>query len=254
VSGTSTLIRGNNAQFTIDGGATQTSMSNTLDETATGIDGLSVTVNSVSSETVNVGTDNSGLRDKIEDFIEKFNAIQTYVTNTTRTSTTAAGGVSTSILSGNREVSDIGGSLRRMVFDAVPGLTGTVSRLEGLGIDFKTGTSQLEIKNSTALDSALSTNASDVKKLFTDSGAGLVTKLDAYLTQTIGSSGVITTQTQNLSKQSSNLDTQIAAMERRILQEQAQLEQSFVRMEQAQSQLQSQLASLTNAFGNTSSK
>ena len=42
-------------------------------------------------------------------------------------------------------------------------------------------------------------------------------------------------------------------MERRLEQEQAQLEQSFVRMEQAQSQLQSQLASLTNAFGSSSS-
>ncbi len=254
VSTGSTLSRGKNAQFSIDGGATLTSTSNTLDATATGIAGLSVTVNSESTESITVGTDNSGVRKKIEDFIEKFNAVQTYVANTTRTTTSGSGGVTTSILSGNREVTDVGAGLRRLVFDAVPGLSGTIRRLEGLGIDFKTGTSQLEIKNAAALDTALASNPSDVKTLFTDSTNGLVTKLDAYLTQTIGSSGIIATQSQNLTKQSSAIDDQIAVMERRIAQEQAQLEQSFVRMEQAQSQLQSQLASLTNAFGNSSGK
>ena len=244
-----TLARGKNTEFSIDGGPTLISTSNTLDAASTGITGLSVTVNSETSESVTVGVDNSGLRGKVEDFIAKFNALQTYVGNATRTTTTSSGGVSTSILSGNREVSDVASGLRRLVFDAVPGLTGTIRRLESLGIDFKTGTSQLEIKNAAALDTALANNPSDVKTLFTDSSNGLVTKLDAYLTQTIGTTGVIATQTQNLTKQSTGIDDQIAAMERRIAQEQAQLEQSFIHMEQAQSQLQSQLASLTNAFG-----
>ena len=250
----STLSRGKNAQFNLDGGPTLTSTSNTLDADSTGIAGLSVTVNSVASESIAVGADHAGLRGGVEDFIAKFNAIQTYVASTTRTSTTSAGGVSTSILSGNHEVTDVGAGLRRLVFDAVPGLTGVVRRLESLGIDFKTGTSQLEIKNAAALDTALASHAADVKTLFTDSGNGLMTKLDAYLTQTIGSTGAIATQTQNLTKQSSSIDEQIVRMERRIAQEQAQLERSFVRMEQAQSQLQSQLASLTNAFGNNSNK
>jgi flagellar hook-associated protein 2 len=250
---TSTLVRGKNAQFAVNGGPTQTSMSNSLDAASTGIAGLTLSVNSETSETVTIGTDNSGVRDKINDFIEKFNAVASYVATSTATSTSAAGAVTTSVLSGNREVTDILGGLRHIVFDSVPGLTGVVRRLENIGIDFKSGSSKLEVKNSTALDSALSSNPADVKALFTDSSNGLVTKLDAYLTQTIGTGGVIATQTQNLNKQSSGIDDQIAAMERRIAAEQAQLEQSFVRMEQAQSQLQSQLASLTNAFGNNNS-
>lgn len=249
VNSTSTLMRGNNAEFTIDGGPTLISTSNTLDATSTGITGLALTVNSEGSETVTVDADDSGLRSKIEDFIAKFNAVQTFITTATKSSTSSAGEVTTSILSGNREVTEVGGSLRRLAFDAVPGLSGTIARLEGLGIDFKPGSSQLEIKNAGAFDSALSSNTADVKKLFTDSSNGLVTKLDAYLTQMVGAGGIIATQTQNLSKQSSDIDEQVATMERRILSEQAQLEASFVRMEQVQSQLQSQLASLTNAFG-----
>ncbi len=254
VNSTSSLVRGDNAQFTVDGGPTLSSTSNTFDAAATGITGLSLTVNSETSQSVSVGSDQSGLRAKIEDFIAKFNAVQTFVGAATKTTTTGNGAVTTSILSGNREVNEVGGSLRRLVFEAVPGLTGTIQRLEGMGIDFKTGTSQLEIKNTAALDTALSANASDVKKLFTESSNGLVAKLDAYLTQTIGSAGVIASQTQNLNKQSTDLDKQIAAMERRIAQEQSVLEQSFIRMEQAQAQIQNQLASLTNAFGNSSGK
>lgn len=252
VNSTSTLARGNNAQFTIDGGPTLTSTSNTLDATATGIAGLSVTVNSESSETVTVDSDDSGLRSKIDDFIAKFNAVQTFIASATKITTSSSGDVTAAILSGNHEVTDVGSSLRRLAFDAVPGLSGVVSRLESLGIDFKPGSSQLEISDSGALDNALSGNAADVKKLFTDSSNGLVTRLDAYLTQMVGAGGIIATQTQNLSKQSSGIDEQVAAMERRILAEQAQLEASFVRMEQVQSQLQSQLASLTNAFGSGS--
>jgi flagellar hook-associated protein 2 len=254
VNSTSTLARGNNAQFTIDGGPTLTSTSNTLDATSTGITGLSLTVNSETSESVSVGSDNSGLRAKIDDFIAKFNAVQTFVTTATKITTSGKGEVSTSILSGNREVGEVASSLRRFTFDSVPGMSGAIQRLESLGIDFKPGSSQLEVKDSAALDSALSSNAADVKKLFTDNSNGLVSRLDAYLTQTVGSTGIIATQTKNLSKQSSDIDTQITAMERRIASEQALLEQSFVRMEQAQSALQSQLASLTNAFGNSSGK
>lgn len=252
VSSGSTLVRGNNAQFSIDGGPTLTSTSNTLDATATGIAGLSVAVNSEGSESITVGSDNSGLRTKIDDFISKFNAVQAFIVTATKTSTSSTGDVSTSILSGNREVTGVGESIRKLVFDSVPGMSGAITRLEGLGIDFKTGTSELQVKDSAALNAALTANPADVKKLFTDGSSGLVTRLDAYLTQMTGSTGIIATQTKNLAKQTTDIDNQVASMERRILAEQAMLEQSFVRMEQVQSQLQSQLTSLTNAFGGSS--
>jgi flagellar hook-associated protein 2 len=251
LNSTSTLARGANAQFTVDGGQTRTSTSNTLDESVTGIAGLSVTATSETRQSVTVATDNSGLGNLVKDFMSKFNAVQAFVDTATKTSTSAKGEVTSAILAGNHEISDISSALRRMVFSSVPGLTGTVQRLEGMGIDFQGTTSQLQIKNSATFDAALRDQPDAVKTLFTDSTNGLVTKLDAYLTQTVGTNGTLATQTAKLQKQSSGIDDQIATMERRLAQEQAQLEQSFVQMEQAQSQLQSQLASLTNISTNS---
>ena len=251
LNSTATVAKGKNALFTVDGGATRASNSNTLDEAATGISGLSVTATSETEQTITVGADNTDLRKRIEDFISKFNAVQTFIDTATKTSTSGKGAVSSSILSGNLEVASVSSSLRGFAFSSVPGLSGAVQRLDSLGIDFKTGTSQLEIKNSAALDSALTNQPDAVKTMFTDSANGLSTKLNAYLTQAIGVDGPIASQTKRLAKQSTDVDNQIESLERRLASDQARLERSFVQMEQAQSNLQSQLASLTNAFGNS---
>jgi len=249
LNSTSTIAKGKNALFTVDGGATRTSTSNTLDEAATGITGLSVTATSETEQSVTVAADNQDLRSRIEDFISKFNAVQTFIDTATKTTTSGKGEVTSSVFSGNLEVAGISSGLRSFAFKSVPGLSGTIQRLDSLGIDFKSGTTQLEVKNSAALDRALSDHPDDVKTLFSDSTNGLSAKLDAYLTQTIGGDGMIANQTKRLAKQSSDVDDQIAALERRLASDQARLEQTFIQMEQAQSALQSQLAALTNAFG-----
>ncbi len=249
LNSTATLAKGKNALFTVDGGATRTSTSNTLDDAATGLSGVSVTATSETEQTVTVAADNKDLRARIEDFISKFNAVQSFIDTATKTSTSGKGEVSTSILSGNLELAGISSGLRGFAFKTVPGLSGAIQRLDSLGIDFKSGTAQLEIKSSSALDTALANHADDVKKLFSDSTNGLSSKLDAYLTQTIGADGPIASQTKRLAKQSTDVDEQIRVLERRLASEQARLEQTFIQMEQTQSALQSQLAALTNAFG-----
>jgi flagellar hook-associated protein 2 len=135
----------------------------------------------------------------------------------------------------------------------VPGLTGTIQRLEGLGIDFKTGSSEIEIKDSSKLDAALSNNPNEVRTLFSTKPDGFVARLDTYLDQVTGTSGTIATQTATLTRQSKDIDEQIAAMERRITQQRELLTQSFIKMEEAQSRIQSQLQALNNAFGSGSS-
>lgn len=244
-----TLARGKNAEFNVNGGETLVSTSNTLDATSHGIAGLSITATSATTETVNVGTDTTTSRKSIEDFIAKFNAVQAYIDQQTKSSTSADGKVTRSTLSGNREISDIASGMRRRVFDAVPGLTGTIQRLEGIGIDFKNSTSQLEIKDSSKLDTALSTRGNEVRALFGSTGTGLVARLDSYLDKVTGTDGSLKTQTTILSSQSKGIDEQIATMERRFTQQRRLLEQSFISMETAQARIQSQLAALTNTFG-----
>src|SRR5205085_6233638 len=74
-----TFIHGQNAEFTLNGGATLTSTSNTLNATAHGITGLSITVNSEDTQTIQVSADAKGMRTKIDDFISKFNAVQSFL-------------------------------------------------------------------------------------------------------------------------------------------------------------------------------
>jgi flagellar hook-associated protein 2 len=254
LGGGAVLVRGKNAQFSVDGGPSITSASNTFDESVTGIAGLSVSATSETTETITVGSDTAGARAKIEDFIAKFNAVQTYIEQQTKTTTTGEGKVTAATLAGNHEITDVAKQLRNKVFAAVPGLTGSIQRLESLGIDFKSGTSELEIKDGGKLEAALRDNAEAVRTLFSDSTDGLAKRLDGFITRITGTSGTLTTQTTTLAKQSTSIDAQIAAMDRRLAQQKALLEQSFIRMESAQSNLQNQLTALNNAFGTSQSK
>jgi len=254
LGGGAALLRGKNAQFSVDGGPAITSTGNTFDETVTGIAGLSVSATSETTESITVGGDTAGARAKVEDFIAKYNAVQAYIEQQTKTTTSTDGKVSAATLAGNHEITDIAKQLRNKIFAAVPGLTGSIQRLEGLGIDFKSGTSELEIKDGGKLDAALRNNGEAVRKLFSDSTDGLVKRIDGFITRITGSSGTLTTQTTSLAKQSTSVDAQIVAMDRRLAQQKALLEQSFIRMESAQSNLQNQLTALNNAFGTGSTK
>lgn len=250
---TSTLTRGVNALFRLNGGSTITSTSNTLDAAAHGIAGLSVKADTTGTQTVTVAGDSTSARAKIEDFIAKYNAVQTYIEEQTKSSTSSDGKVTAATLAGNQEVSGIASALRSRIFDSVPGLTGTIQRLESIGIDFKSGSSEIEIKDGAKLDAALRDNAADVRTLFTSATTGIGARLTSYLTQVTGTTGSIATQTATLTKQSKSIDDQIAAIERRIAQQRELLTQNFIKMEEAQSRIQSQLQALTNAFGTASS-
>lgn len=249
LGGSSALVRGKNAQFSVDGGPVLTSASNNLGPDVHGIIGLTVTASSMTAQAVTVAGDTSGVRGKIEDFITKFNAVESLIDQTTQITTGSGGKVTAAIFASNHELGDIGASLRSKIFAAVPGLSGGIKRLEDLGIDFTTGSNQLAIKDGTKLDAAIAGNADDVRSMFANSSDGLVTRLNAFITQVTGTSGSIATQTASLVSQGKTLDDQIAAMERRLTQQQTLLTNSFVQMETAQSAIQSQLSALNSAFG-----
>jgi len=250
LNSTGTLVRGQNASLQVDGGAAITSTSNTFDESLTGITGLSVTATTTGSQTVTVGSDTSDAQTKIEDFITAYNALQSYIDSQTLITSTATT-VTTSLLSGNRDVTDLALSLRNIVFNAVPGLTGTIKQLEDMGIGFTGTSSQLSITDQSKLDAALQDNPDQVQAVFNGTG-GLVSQINNFVINATGTTGLIATETNRYTSDSDAIDDQIAAMERRILQDQDRLIASFVAMEQAQSLIQQQSAAFVNAFGATS--
>jgi len=243
-AGGGVLVRGANAQFTVNGGATFTSASNTLEAAAHGIAGLSVTVNSASAQTLQVESDTGLMQTAIEGFMDSFNAVQDLIEASTRITVTGVN-VSTSVLSDNREVQGWARELRALAFDAVSGLTGDVSRLDHLGIDFDSASGHLRIKDSGKLASALGDKPADVESFFLQPGTGLVSRFFSYLTKV---SSADRAQQSNLGRANADLDAQLARLQSRLEQQREMLTSSFIRMLDAQSVAQSQNTYLTNAF------
>jgi flagellar hook-associated protein 2 len=244
------LVRGRDALFAVNGGATLTSASNTLDAATLGIPGLSVTVASETTETVQVGADTKGMRAKLDDFITKFNEVQEYLETATKITADRTGKVTTAILADNREIQEWGRTMRQMAFSAVAGMTGAITRLESLGIDFKAGTNNLEVKDGAKLEAALRDKPAEVDAFFYTATTGFAAKFGAFL-KTVGTQN--TTQQTNLNKNNTGIDTQIADLERRLSQQRSILESAFIAMESAQQKLQSQQSALANAFKTSSS-
>jgi len=252
----STFTHGQNALFSVNGGDTLVSSSNTLDASAHGITGLSVTVNTESTETISVSGDTAPMKSAIEDFVEKFNAVQSYVDEQTKITIGSGGDVTTALLASNREIQDWSRSFRSLAFGSISGLSGTIDRLEDMGIDFTSLESELEITDSTKLDDALANHADDVAEFFSNTTTGFVGKFDDFLESLIGSTGTggsLGNQETYLTNANTSLDQQIADMERRLEQQRELLESSFQRMEEAQQKLKTIQQQLTDSFGTSSS-
>ena len=257
LTSSSTLDRGNDAQFTVNGGPTLTSSSNTFSAAAHGITGLSVTANTESSQTITVDANTTGMRTAIDEFIKKFNAVQQYIDDATKITSTN-GKVTAAILANNREIQSWQSSMRSTAFSAVSGLSGTITRLEGLGIDFTAGTSQLAVKDPTKLEAALRDKPSEVEAFFKTASTGFAAKFEAFNTNILGTSGTGTggllgSQKETLTKGNTSIDTQIANIERQLASERARMEAGFLAMENAQATIKNMSAQLTSAFSSTSS-
>ena len=238
------LVHGKNAQFRVNGGALISSASNTLDESTHGIAGLSVTVNSETTQTLQVESDTATMQSAIQGFIDKFNAVQDFIENNTKITVSGAS-VSTSLLSDNREIQDWSRKLQSLAFEAVSGATGSVTRLDSLGIDFNSTSGRLAIKDAGKLATAIGDHPDDVQSFFLKGSTGFVPKLYGYLTNVISADRA---QQANLTKTNSSIDDQIKTLQSKLDSEREMLTNSFIHMLDAQSAAQSQQTYLTNAF------
>lgn len=246
----STLTTGLDAQFTVDGGNVLTSRSNTLTEAEHGLSGLNVTVSSLASQSVNVAADTSGMRTRIDTFITRYNAAQSYLQDQTRVTSTN-GKVTTATLASNREVQAWATELRSSAFASVPGLGSAISSLDALGIDFLSGTANLTVKDSAKLTNAISNQPAQVAAFFQQASTGFTARLstltDKYLGVN-GSTGLLASQRTSITNSNASLDRQIADIDRRLVQRRSILESSFIAMESAQSKIKNMQSQLTNAF------
>jgi flagellar hook-associated protein 2 len=238
------FTRGSNAQFSVNGGATITHSSNTLGAEAHGITGLSVNVDSLSSQTLRVQSDTATMATYVSDFVTKFNEVQDRIAADTEVVVSGTQ-VSRAVLAGNREVEAWSSRLRSLAFDVVGGLGGSVKRLDDLGIDFNGTTSRLVIKSPDKLTAALAEKPNDVSDFFMNATTGFVARMFSGLTTLMRDDS---TQQNNLSKTNLDLDDQIARLKAKLEQQRETLTNAFIKMLEAQSLAESQNKTLLDAF------
>ncbi|MGF1449167.1 MAG: flagellar filament capping protein FliD [Opitutales bacterium] len=242
---------GTNATFTVNGGDTLTSTSNTLDSSVHGIAGLSVTASDVTGgdEKIEVKSDTEDSRQAVDAFVQAYNDFVAFVDENTKISV-EGDEVTASVLAGNREITGMRDAVRRSIFQAVDSLTGDIKRVADIGVDFAAdGSARLEVKDAELLADALRLNGEEVATVFADADEGLAARLETLIDNFLDDSGAIETRIDSIDSQTKRLNDQIDALERQMEAKREQLELSFLRMEEAQSTMNNQLQILQSSLG-----
>ncbi|UQG57095.1 MULTISPECIES: flagellar filament capping protein FliD [unclassified Marinobacter] len=131
------------------------------------IDGLSFDIKDIGTSTVKVSQDVGAVTDRVQGFVEKFNALQ--VTIDSLAGFNAEAGVG-SLLTGDSTVRALQSQLRQVLTGVVPGLeNANVRSLADVGIKTDPNTGTLEFDRS-IFETQLKNNPDDVTALFAEQG------------------------------------------------------------------------------------
>ena len=168
------IVAGADAQITLDGNPI-TRSTNQISDVIAGTTISLVGADKNSTITLNITQDTSGVESKISDFVSKYNALMTEITNqftytpSTSSSSSTTTTVTTPPLFGNSTLQSIKWTIRNTILSGVTGVNSSLNTLGLVGINIDQ-TGQLSI-DSTKLDGYLKTNFNDVVNLFAVQGA-----------------------------------------------------------------------------------
>jgi len=250
-----TLSHGKNLLYTLNGSAQPiVSQSNTISSASSGITGLSVTAAAKGSTTVSVGMDTATISNTIQQFVSDYNTLQTYIGTEQAVTTGSTGSVTPGTLTGDETTTDIGSSLRSWMasVENIPGTSGTVTQLADLGFTSNGSNNTLSTSDSSTIASLLNTNLSDVEALFSNSTSGLATRINSFITSTLGANGTLPTRTADLTQQNTDITTQISNLEAKITSDTNSWDSEFQAMETAEAQTNQELTYLSQGVSNGS--
>ncbi len=261
---------GKDMEYTLDGGPSLFSATNTVKDAIAGID---ITGKKVGVASVTVGApgpDKDALTAKMKAFVEAYNSVID-AANTATTEKPVKGAslsidIKKGVLFGDQGLSRMVSQLRTGITDAVPGLSGTLSRLADLGVSTGAATGAAAssadslkgklVFDETKFKAALDADPNAVREFlgakagtdgFTQkfelllapqltAGSGIADRIDQGNSQVSRVKASLTKFDERLSKREDQLRAQFAAMETALAAAQAK-----------QADLSSQLASLANA-------
>jgi flagellar hook-associated protein 2 len=251
---------GQNAEIEING-TRILSNSNTVDATASGLTGVTLTLKKPTTTTsgvrVTVDRDTDEISSRINTFITQLNdALGSIATHTN---------LKTGALSGNSTLSGLRANIRSLMvsaFDANPAFQsmGSIGISTGKAGTFTSGgtVSTTYSLDTDTLKTALSTNAGAVKSLLTDSSNGLLTRIKTLVEQSLktGSSteangmGAFQNITTSMDSQITRLNRSIESSNRRLQKYEENLRRQYTATDRQNSQYQSQLSSLSSLNNN----
>lgn len=131
------------------------------------IDGLSFDIKEVGTSTVKVSQDVGAVTDRVQGFVDKFNALQSTIDGLAGFNSEAGVG---SLLTGDSTVRALQGQLRQVLTGVVPGLeNANVRSLADVGISTDPNTGALEFDRE-EFETQLKNNPDDVTALFAEQG------------------------------------------------------------------------------------
>ena len=243
------LTRGNNMQFTVNGGGTLTSFGNTADDSVTGVKGLQLTALKTGTTTITIDSDRSGIQKGITDLIDQYNKVQTFIGTHTGSSTSVDGKVTAGVLFGESEVQAISAQLRTLVTGQVASLAAGLNEVNDVGVTTSGYSDSISLSDSTALNDALVSDLDKVKTLFQDTTDGIAVKLLAYVESQVDDEGAIADRMTNLTNQSTDIDDQVERLESFVQMRRQAMIDSFVAMESAQQKINQQMQFIQSRFG-----
>jgi flagellar hook-associated protein 2 len=271
MTGETLVQQGLPALYSINGGAQQSSDSNTL----TGaIPGLTLTLNAVTAAgspvTVNVGApgvDKDAVTSAVNSFVSSYNGILDWIRGKTQEKVVpnpqSAADYLQGVLHGDSMLISLQYQMRSMVSSTigdVPGLPSTMNSLLALGISTGTTTGDATVSSdsvagkltldSTKLTAALTSDPTSVKKLFSgiNGTGGFGNDFAGIIDPVTTVNGVLDTRIQGETSTQTDLTDQISNMEDRLAIREKLLKQQFSAMEQAMSQSQSLQAQLMSSL------
>ena len=241
---TSTVQTATNALLRIDGSSVS-SDSNTVTNAISGVTINLVKANPGATNTLTITPNAQAAAGAVQDFVTAYNSALSTIASLTAFDPT---GQSSGALLGDSTAQNLMTQLRSIVGGAVSGTGSSFALLSQIGISSsKDGTLTLD---TTALNSALSTDIGSVQKMFSATG-GFGTQLTSLLNDTLTVGGSIDSKTQSLQadlkdigKQKTSLDTRMSAEQTRLLAQYSALDTLVATLKSTQDYLTQQLANL----------
>jgi len=247
----SSLSSGTDLVYSINGGATAKARSNTIKDSDSGLTGLTITASKVGTTTINSANDTGAARSAVDALVSSVNRVQSLISSLTVSNRDAAGKITAGVLAYDQTIFQLGSSLRGLLgLQLSGGPSTTIRGLADLGYSTTGYTNELTATNSATLNTALSSQLSEVQKFFSTTTTGLSARISTFVKPMVEeNSGTLPQRQKGLTEQSSRLDDQLVAMERRVQSNRERLLAGFRAMEAAQAKSNSQMQFLNQKFG-----